>query len=100
VNSQSDTNITVGGNALINAASGNVTVQAQAASVVAATSAAITAPQITLGASGQTLLQFVTSAFVSLFNGHTHTSETPGTPTSAPNQAMGAAQLTSTVSGA
>jgi hypothetical protein len=72
---------------------------AEEASVTAASSASVTAPSISLGASGQTLYQFVTSLFVSLFNGHTHTSESPGTPTSTPLQQMGSGQLTSTVKG-
>lgn len=38
--------------------------------------------------------RLVDERMVALFNGHTHTSATPGTPTSAPNQTMGAGQLT------
>lgn len=68
-----------------------------AASVTSAQSAAITAPAITLGSSGQSLLQFITSAFQALFNGHTH-NET-GSVTQAPNQQMSASHMTSTVKG-
>jgi phage baseplate assembly protein V len=67
--------------------------------VMAAGQANVTAPSINLGASGQSLLAFVTSAFMSLFNNHTHTSSTAGTPTSTPNQQMGASHLTTTVKG-
>jgi phage baseplate assembly protein gpV len=87
----SDLNATVGG-----ALNANVT---GAASVTSSASAAITAPTITLGSSGQTLLQFVTSAFMALFNGHTHTSAASGSPTSTPNQTMSASHMTSTVKG-
>lgn len=69
-------------------ATGNVNVQAGG-------QANITAPAINLGAAGQSLLSIITSAFMSLFNGHTH-NET-GTVTAAPNQQMGAAHMTSTV---
>lgn len=79
---------------------GNVSVEAGgSASVTAAGSASVTAPTINLGAAGQALRKFVTDAFVALFNGHTHTSENPGIPTSTPNQTMGSAHTTSTVSG-
>ncbi len=57
----------------------------------------VTAPSINLGASGQSLMALVTSAFSSLFNGHTH--PTPGGTSGAPNQQMGAGELTSTVKG-
>lgn len=84
-------NATVAGNM-----SANVTGNA---SIASAAMAAITAPVIQLGATGQSLLKLVTSAMVSFFNAHTHTSTTPGTPTSTPNQTMGSGQLTSTISG-
>jgi len=98
VNSASDTNVTVGGNANITA-TGNATITAKVCSVIASVSAAITAPAITLGASGQSLMGFVTAAFMSLFNEHTHTSESPGSETSVPNQQMTDSQITSTVTG-
>jgi hypothetical protein len=88
---QSNLSATVGGS--LNA---NVT---GAASVTSSSSAAITAPTITLGSSGQTLLQFVTSAFMALFNGHTHTSASAGSPTSIPIQQMSSSHMTSTVRG-
>ncbi|WP_259341529.1 phage baseplate assembly protein V [Ralstonia solanacearum] len=72
-------------------ATGNVNVQAGGY-------ANITAPSIQLGASGQSLLAFVTSAFMSLFNSHTHP-EHDGGNTSAPNQQMGASHVTTTVKG-
>ncbi len=74
-----------------------VDVQAQTATVTAAAAASVTAPAISLGASGQELLSFVTSAFEELFNSHTH--PTPSGQSSAPSQAMGASHMTSTVKG-
>jgi hypothetical protein len=76
-----------------------VEIETEVAKVDASTSATVTSPAISLGATGQTLLSFVTSAFQSLFNGHTHTSGGAGSPTSNPNQAMGDAHLTTTVKG-
>jgi len=78
---------------------GNATISAKAASIVAAVSAAITAPAITLGASGQTLMSFITSAFESLFNGHTHLSNGTGNQTNVPTQQMGPSHMTSTTLG-
>lgn len=69
-------------------ATGNVNVQAGG-------QANVTAAAINLGAAGQSLLSIVTSAFMALFNGHTH-NET-GTVTAAPNQQMNSAHMTSTV---
>lgn len=74
-------------------------INAQTANVNASTSAAITAPAITLGASGQSLLHFITSAFQSLFNGHTHNVIAVGSQTAAPLQQLGSSHMTSTVSG-
>lgn len=65
--------------------------------ITAQTSVNVTAPAINLGASGQSLLSVITSAFMSLFNGHTHTSASPGSPTSTPNQQMTTSHMTSTV---
>lgn len=67
--------------------------------VNASGSASVTSPSISLGATGQTLLSFVTSAFQSLFNSHTHTAIALGSPTSVPNQTMGASHMTTTVKG-
>lgn len=72
-------------------ATGNVNVQAGG-------QANVTAQAINLGASGQSLLSFVTSAFMTLFNGHTH-NEHDGPPTGSPNQQMGAGHVTTTVKG-
>ena len=90
-------NATVGGNMTANV-TGNANTNAAQANVTATSSASVTAPTIKLGASGQTLLQFVTSAFVSLFNGHTHP-EHDGGNTLPPNQVMGSSHLTSTITG-
>lgn len=67
--------------------------------VTATASATVTSPAIRLGATGQTLREFVTSAFMALFNGHTHTTNAIGAPTSTPNQAMGPSHMTTTVKG-
>lgn len=90
---------TVGGNTTINV-TGNANITAgQNVAVSAGGTASVTAPSISMGASGQSLLSLVTSAMVAFFNGHTHTSESPGTPTSTPNQTMGSGQLTTTIKG-
>jgi phage baseplate assembly protein gpV len=83
---------------------GSANVSAQQINATASTSASVTAPAINLGASGQSLLSFVTSAFMNLFNNHTHPVtgvQTGGSSvtSSAPNQQMGSGHLTSTVQG-
>ncbi|SPA44830.1 Gp138 family membrane-puncturing spike protein [Cupriavidus taiwanensis] len=84
----------------VNAATHAINIQTTApVNVTSTASASVTAPSISLGAAGQSLLSFVTSAFQALFNGHTHTSAGAGSPTSVPNQAMGSTHLTSTVKG-
>lgn len=98
VNTAGNLNATVAGNMTANV-TGNSSTTATNASVTASGTATVTAPAIKLGASGQTLYQFVTSLFMALFNEHQHTSESPGTPTSVPIQQMTSAQLTSTVTG-
>ena len=74
------------------------TVNATTSTVNATTSATVTSPSISLGASGQTLLAFVTSAFVNLFNIHTH-NDPQGGISAVPNQIMGAGHITTTVKG-
>lgn len=91
-----DVDVNGTGNVNITVTNGNVNVNAVEANVTATTSANVTAPAINLGASGQTMLSFVTSAFLSLFNNHTHASSGAG----APNTPMTQSQLTSTVKGA
>lgn len=86
VNSQVEVDVT--GPTVMIQATGNVNVQA-------AGQANVTAPSISLGASGQSLLAIITSAFQTLFNGHTH-NET-GSVTGAPNQQLGASHMTTTV---
>lgn len=82
----------------VNAATHAINIQTTApVNVTSSASARVTAPSISLGATGQTLLAFVTSAFQALFNGHTH-NET-GSVTGVPNQQMGAGHVTSTVKG-
>lgn len=76
----------------------SVTVNAQTSVVNATASASVTAPAISLGASGQSLLSFVTSAFQSLFNTHTHP-DPQGGNTLAPTQQMGPSHMTTTVKG-
>lgn len=85
-----------------------VTVQApevqascQTASITASISATITAPLIQLGAAGQSLLKFITSAFQSIYNNHVHSNGNGGANTGIPTSGgqMTAAQQTSTVQG-
>ena len=71
-------------------------VTAQTVNVTAAISANVTAPAINLRANGQTLLKFVTEAFMALFNGHTHLSAGAGIPSTP----MTNAHMTTTVKGA
>lgn len=73
-----------------------VNVTAQTANVTASVSANVTAPAINLRANGQTLLRFVTEAFMALFNSHTHASAGSGVPTTP----MTSAHMTTTVKGA
>lgn len=75
----------------------DVQVNAQTAEVIATASAGVTAPVINLGASGQTLREFITSAFQALFNSHTH--PIPGGNSSPPNQQLGSSHMTTTVKG-
>lgn len=58
----------------------------------------VVAPAINLGASGQSLLGLVTSAFMSIFNGHNH-NDPQGSVSGPPNQLMGAGQITTTIKG-
>lgn len=99
ISTHNDLNANVAGN--LNATvTGNASVSAKIASIVASTSAAITAPIINLGASGQSLLKLVTSALVTLFNNHTHNGGSIGSGVSnPPNQQMGNSHLTSTITG-
>lgn len=90
-------NSTIGGAANITV-TGDANISAENVAVVATGAASVTAPSITLGASAQSLLSFVTSAFMSLFNGHTHP-DPQGGNSSAPTQQMTAAHLTTTVKG-
>lgn len=76
---------------------GNTSITAKNAAVTASQAATVTAPAISLGAAGQSLLGFVTSAFMALFNGHTH--PVSGSSTSAPNQQMTNSHITTTVKG-
>ncbi|KVQ85578.1 hypothetical protein WK07_04610 [Burkholderia multivorans] len=89
INGQAE--VDVGGPTINIQATGNVAVNAGG-------TASVTAPSIQLGAAGQSLLAFVTSAFMSLFNNHTHP-EHDGGSTSPPNQQMTSAHVTSTVKG-
>lgn len=97
VSTAGNLNATVAGNMTANV-TGNANTTAKQANVTASQSASVTAPTIKLGASGQTLLQFVTSAFMALFNGHTHP-DPQGGNSSPPTQQMSSSHLTSTVTG-
>lgn len=87
----------IGGSTTINVTGSAIVNAGQNVAVTAGGTASITAPSISLGASAQSLLSLVTSAFMSLFNGHTH-NET-GSVTQVPNQQMTSSHLTSTVKG-
>lgn len=65
--------------------------------IVASGAANVTAPQINLGADGADLKEILTSAFASLFNGHTHKSNGSGVQTDPPLQQATATHMTSTV---
>ena len=83
-------NLTVGGNVSFNVV-GNVNITASGI-------VNVTAPLITLRSAGQTLLSFVTSTFQTLFNQHTH--PTNSGESSQPSQQMTNSHLTTTVMGA
>lgn len=72
-----------------------VKIEAPSAIVSATTSATVTAPEIKLGADGQTPLKLINENFQTLFNSHTHP-DPHGGNTSAPNQSLGASHMTST----
>lgn len=68
-------------------ATGNITAQAGGnATVQASGTATIQASAIILKNAGAALKKICNELFVTLFNGHTHTSSTAGTQTSAPTQ--------------
>ncbi|QDJ35825.1 hypothetical protein CBR67_03700 [Bordetella hinzii] len=75
------------------------TVDCETSTVSASASAAVTAPSINLGASGQDLKALVTSDLMSLFNDHTHHENGAGSETAPPTQKMGNAQMTTTIKG-
>lgn len=65
---------------------------------ITATGAAnVTAPQINLGASGASLASILTSAFATLFNGHTHHVNGTNAESSAPTQQANSAHMTTNV---
>lgn len=80
-------------------ASGAATVDCLTSTVTASGSASVTAPSISLGAAGQSLKAFVTSAFQALFNSHTHHENGVGSETNTPTQQMNASHMTTTVRG-
>jgi hypothetical protein len=88
---------TVGGSTTFNV-TGNASITAENVSVTASNSASVTAPSISLGAAAQSLLSLVTSAFMTLFNGHTHP-DPQGGNSSPPTQQMTSAHLTTTIKG-
>jgi uncharacterized protein involved in type VI secretion and phage assembly len=88
---------TVGGNLVANVtgnanltAGGNATVQASG-------TATIKAASIILQNAGAALRKICTDLFVTLYNGHTHTSATAGSQTSQPTQQATTAHTTTTV---
>lgn len=76
-----------------------VMIEAPTVQVNATVSASVTAPVINLGAVGQTLKAFMTSAFQTIFNNHTHVSNGTGVATTTPNVTTGASEITTTVKG-
>ncbi|EPS1221704.1 hypothetical protein ACVBR5_000935 [Burkholderia cenocepacia] len=94
-----DGKVGINGQAEVDVSAPTINIQAVGnVAVNAGGTASVTAPAIQLGASGQSLLSFVTSAFTSLFNGHTHP-EHDGGNTQPPTQQMSSSHLTSTVKG-
>lgn len=75
-----------------------VNITAQVINATATTQANVTAPDIRIGATGQTLTSLVTSAMQTLFNNHVHPNPEGGN-TGVPTVAMGAGQLTTTIKG-
>jgi phage baseplate assembly protein V len=65
------------------------------ASIVSAAVASVTAPEILLGAAGQTVRGLLTDVARGVFNTHTHPA--PNGTTGIPNEQMGADSMTSTV---
>jgi hypothetical protein len=88
---------TIGGATNINV-TGNANISAANVAVTATGTASVTAPSISLGAAAQSLLSLVTSAFVALFNTHTHP-DPQGGNSLPPTQQMTSAHLTSTIKG-
>jgi hypothetical protein len=67
------------------------------ATVTATTSAAVTAPAINLGSSGGSLKKLINDTFQSLFNNHTHTCSSPGSPCSPTSTTISSSHITSVV---
>lgn len=79
-------------------ATGNITAQAGGnATVQAAGAATISAPSIILKNAGAALKKLCTEVFMALYNGHTHTSNTVGSPTSTPIQQASAGTHTTNI---
>lgn len=91
-----DINATAGGDVNVMAQDVNVTASGNA-SITAGTSANITAPEINLGSSGESLQSMMTAAAATVYNSHTH--NVPDGVSAAPNQTIGAGQLTSVIKG-
>lgn len=75
-----------------------VNVNAPIINATATTQANITAPDIRIGATGQTLKSLVTDSMQDLFNNHVHPNPEGGN-TGTPTTTMGSSQLTTTIKG-
>ncbi|WP_420104883.1 phage baseplate assembly protein V [Herbaspirillum huttiense] len=94
----SDGKVSINGQAEIDMSAPTIMIQATGnVNVMAAGQANVTAPVINLGAAGAALKAILTSAFASLFNGHTHKSNGSGVQTDPPQQQADSSHMTSTV---
>jgi len=93
-----DGKVNINGQAEIDMSAPTIMIQATGnVNVMAGGQANVTAPVINLGAAGAALKSILTSAFASLFNGHTHKSNGSGVQTDAPLQQADGSHMTSTV---
>lgn len=94
----SDGKVALNGQAEVDMSMPTLNIQATGnVNVMAAGQANITAPAISLGAAGASLLSVLTAAFATLFNGHTHKVNATGAQSDPPLQQANASHMTSTV---
>ncbi|MFS2113634.1 phage baseplate assembly protein V [Herbaspirillum frisingense] len=93
-----DGKASINGQAEIDMTAPTIMIQATGdVNVMAAGQANVTAPVINLGAAGAALKAILTSAFASLFNGHTHKTNGTGVQSDPPLQQADGSHMTSTV---